>query len=234
MKPIFFAPLVAIVLAGAGLGVYFAAAGAGRGEEAPAVQATATPTPTPTEPTATPTPEPSPTPAPEPTPTPAPAETPTATPTPASGDWTTYQDPELGFSFPYPQGSTLVDESAPSAKGGHGSRLLALRSGGGLLQVSIAIIPNDQALPLQDSVEENYPCAVDTPSGPSTITLESISIAGEAGLICPYNTLSEPNPVIYFLHAGNVFSVTGNTGGHRPGIAKADFQRVIDGFAFAP
>ena len=98
----------------------------------------------------------------------------------------------------------------------------------------LGIIPNDLTLPLQDWVEENYPCAVDTTSGATPITLETISIAGEIGLMCPYNMLGEPNPVIYFEHAGNVFNVTGNTAGRRPGITEADFQSVIDGFTFAP
>jgi hypothetical protein len=103
MEPLFLAPPVAVVLAVAGVGAYFAVSGAGSGEEAPTVQAISTPTPSPTEPTPTPTP------APELTPTPALAETSVDTGMKggsAIGDqssegWTTYVDPELGFSFPY-------------------------------------------------------------------------------------------------------------------------------------
>jgi hypothetical protein len=110
MKPIFFAPLVAIMLAGAGVGVYLATAGAGSGEEAPAAQATATPTPMPA---AQPTPTAAATIAPTPTPTPTPEPTATA----QSTDWLTYSDPDFGFSIDYPPDfiveSTLVTGTLP-------------------------------------------------------------------------------------------------------------------------
>jgi hypothetical protein len=214
MKLIFVAPLVAIVLAGAGVGAYFAVAGAGSGEEAASVEATPTP---------------------QPTPTPAPTET------PASDDWTTYQDTEVGFSFPLPQGLTVTEDSFdlfgkqgdPSAR----MRVRTFRDASGVRVIDLGSVPNPTGLSVQDWMDTYDPC-------PSAFDLslpqpESITIAGEAGVLCPIDQLNQPNPRVYFQHGGYVFVLVANVygipeSGFPPALSEADFQRVIDGFSFGP
>jgi hypothetical protein len=193
MKPIFFAPLVAIVLAGAGLGVYFATAGAGSGEEAPAIQATSTPTPT--EPTPTPTAEPTPTPA--PTERPTPTEMPTPTPTPTMDDWTTYVDPVLGFSLRYPPDLVFKDLSAGAA----GGRVLLFKSQSEPSRgFAISISPNEEGLTAEEWLSDNAACL------PKTIKQGTID--GQAAAFCTSQPEKIPEAAVAFAHMGNVIFVT--------------------------
>jgi hypothetical protein len=170
MKPIFLAPLIAVVLAATGAGAYFAVAGAGSGEEAPAAHATATPTATPA-------------PSQEPTPTPAPAETSppaeTPTPTPAPTGWLTYTDATYGYSFEYPRdwfvhtdavGGAIVSSWDTTQAKGIGAPL------GDQFKIDIVVIDNSEGLTLADWIVKYATSSTDPPTvlSQSPVVLDGI------------------------------------------------------------
>jgi len=231
MKLIVLAPLIALALAGSSAGAYFWLTSEGSVEEAVIAQATPTPAPAATSQE---TPSTLAAPAEESQLAPPPAQTPAV-----PADWTTYVDPELGFSFAHPPGlAVTVDFSEPLDKSGAArTRLLALRDVNGFAALGLAIIPNPEAIPLREWIDEFDPCI--SPDGVNA--LESASIGGEGGFWCPFNQLNEPNPIFYFERSGIIFSWGPNVSGSMeagvitpPLLTEADFHRIIDGFTFGP
>lgn len=216
-------PLVALLAVGgaaAGAAVYLANGG-GTGEEvAPSSLAQASPTPTATL-----------------TPTPTPAVTPT--PSPAPDAWTTYEDAELGFSFPHPEGLTISEDFFDLFGKGEAStvrmRALTFRDASGVRVLDLGITPNPDGLSVQEWIDTYDPCA--STFNPDLPQPEGITIAGEAGILCPVDQLNQPVPRIYFRHGGHVFVLIANVhgipeSGFPPAFSETDFQRVIDEFSF--
>jgi hypothetical protein len=172
---------------------------------------------------------PSPTPASE-SPTPTSEKTPLPTP---PADWSTYTDPELGFSFPQPPGLTASEQffDLPAKNGNPPvqQRSVTLDDDAGLFVVGVSVVPN----PVDLTVDEWVRRYVGWPSEP-----QPVAIAGEPGLLFPINAMGDRWPVVYFTHTDYVYSLGGNVYGAAgdpplpPGISEADFQRVIDGFRF--
>lgn len=215
MKPTLVASLLAIVLIGAGVGTYFAVAGAGSGEEAPAAQAT--PTPTPAEQTSA---------------TPALPPRPTTAETLQSGDWTTYVDPELGFSFPCRSDWTISTDyyDLPARKGNPAVRLrsVTFHNPEGAQTIAFGVTPNPADLTLEDWVA-SYP---GWPSEPVSLT-----VAGQRALLFPINVMGERFPAIYFKYGRFVISLDGNIygsggGALPPGINQAEFEFILENFRF--
>jgi len=212
VKPVLIATLVALALAAGGGGAYLWLSSGGSTEELVA--------------------QPSPTAAASPT---SASPTPTASP----NGWATYRDPELGFSFPYPEHLTPRDESEPGDKTGDAAaKVLTLRDESGVAGLGLVVNPNATSRSLRDWIAEYDPC-ISQQDG--TDALEAITIAGRSGFRCPFNTLGEPNPKVY-VEAATVIMVLGaNVSGSGEGgvftppvLTQADFQRVIEGFTLPP
>jgi len=229
MKPIFVAPLVALALAGGGVGAYFAVASEGTGEEAAVAEATPTPIPT-SEPTLTVRAQETLTPT-----------APTTAGTPTPDEWTTYVDAELGFSFPHPQGLTVSEQSFDFfGKGAESTlrmRAITFQDSSGVMVLSLGITPNPGDLGLQEWMDTHDPCA--SSLDPTLPQPESITIAGQSGLLCPIDQLMQPNPRVYFRGDDHVFVLIANVygiaeSGFPPALTEADFQKVVGGFGLGP
>jgi hypothetical protein len=155
-------------------------------------------------------------------------------------EWTIYHHEEFGFSFPLPRGLTVSEESFDLT--GHNgnpdlvARALSFRNAQGLATVWVGSAPDPNDLPVEEWVDAYTPCLASyQPDLPQPYTMP---IAGELGWVCPVTQYAEPSVTIYFKHSGAVFALSGNVYGSRednfpPTISQADFQRIVDGFAFA-
>jgi len=217
MKPVVIAPIVALALAAGGAGAYLWLTSGGSTEEI-----VAQPTPTPTS-------------------EPNGAAVPTATPTPTAepGSWATYRDPELGFSFPLPPELTISEESVDlfgkDSDPAVSMRSLTFRDSAGVRVLDLGIAPNPDKLTVQEWMETYDPCASSADS--DLPQPESITIAGQSGILCPIDQLMQPNPRIYFQSDGYVLVIVANVNGipesgFPPALSEAEFQRVVDGFSF--
>jgi hypothetical protein len=154
-------------------------------------------------------------------------------------DWTVYQDPDLGFSFPLPPGLTMSEGSSDLT--GHdgnpdvAGRWLSFQNAQGLATVWVSSAPNPNDLLVEEWVDAYTPCLASYQADlPQPYTMP---IAGEVGWVCPVTQYAEPSATTYFKHSEAVFALGGNVYGSSednfpPTINEADFQRIVDGFTF--
>lgn len=165
-----------------------------------------------------------------------PSVSPSSTVTAIPDGWSVYEDPQLGFSFPYPSGlvatEQLYDQLDKSGNKSGQLRTLSFRHSNGTPAISVAIGPNPDSLNLEEWIR-TFP---GWPSEPQVV-----SIANEQGFLFEINQTGQRYPAVYFGHGGFIFSISGNVFGAAelrvsasPGITAEDFQRVRDGFRFVP